>query len=83
MAEEYHGKCNLRFDDTNPSTENQEFVDSIKSDVTWLGFNIDNDPLFASDYFEKLYGFACELISKELAYVDSQDQETIKLQEVH
>ena len=80
LAEEYHGKCNLRFDDTNPSTENQEFVDSIKSDVTWLGFNLDNDPLFASDYFEKLYGFACELISKELAYVDSQDQETIKLQ---
>ena len=80
LAEEYHGKCNLRFDDTNPSTENQEFVDSIKSDVAWLGFNIDNDPLFASDYFEKLYGFACELISKELAYVDSQDQETIKLQ---
>ena len=80
LAEEYHGKCNLRFDDTNPSTENQEFVDSIKSDVAWLGFNIDNDPLFASDYFEKLYGFACELINKELAYVDSQDQETIKLQ---
>ena len=80
LAEEYHGKCNLRFDDTNPSTENQEFVDSIKSDVAWLGFNLDNDPLFASDYFEKLYGFACELISKELAYVDSQDQETIKLQ---
>ena len=80
LAEEYHGKCNLRFDDTNPSTENQEFVDSIKSDVAWLGFDLDNDPLFASDYFEKLYGFACELISKELAYVDSQDQETIKLQ---
>ena len=80
LAEEYHGKCNLRFDDTNPSTENQEFVDSIKSDVAWLGFNIDNDPLFASDYFEKLYGFACELISKGLAYVDSQDQETIKFQ---
>jgi len=80
LAEEYHGNCNLRFDDTNPSTENQEFVDSIKSDVAWLGFNIDNDPLFASDYFEKLYEFACELISKELAYVDSQDQETIKFQ---
>ena len=80
LAEEYHGKCNLRFDDTNPSTENQEFVDSIKSDVTWLGFNIGNEPLFASDYFEKLYEFACELINKELAYVDSQDQETIKFQ---
>ena len=80
LAEEYHGNCNLRFDDTNPSTENQEFVDSIKSDVAWLGFNIDNDPLFASDYFEKLYQFACELISKDLAYVDSQDQEAIKSQ---
>ena len=54
LAEEYHGSCNLRFDDTNPSTENQEFVDSIKSDVAWLGFNLDKDPLFASDYFEKI-----------------------------
>ncbi len=80
LAQEYHGRCNLRFDDTNPSTENKEFVDSIKSDVAWLGFNLDDDPLFASDYFEKLYEFACELINKELAYVDSQDQETIKLQ---
>jgi len=80
LAEEYDGSCNLRFDDTNPSTENQEFVDSIKSDVAWLGFNLDKDPLFASDYFEKLYEFAHELINKELAYVDSQDQETIKLQ---
>ena len=69
-----------RFDDTNPSTENQEFVESIKSDVAWLGFNLNSDPLFASDYFEKLYEFACELIDKGLAYVDSQDQETISLQ---
>lgn len=80
LAEEYHGTCNLRFDDTNPSTENQEFVDSIKSDVAWLGFNTSSKPLFASDYFEKLYAFACELIDKGLAFVDSQDQEAIKLQ---
>ena len=80
LAKEYCGSCNLRFDDTNPSTENQEFVESIKSDVAWLGFNLNSDPLFASDYFEKLYEFACELIDKGLAYVDSQDQETIKSQ---
>ena len=69
VAVERGGKCNLRFDDTNPAREDVEYVDSIKEDVAWLGFKWD-DLFFASDYFEQLYQFAVELIRKDRAYVD-------------
>ncbi len=69
LAKKYDGKCNLRFDDTNPVTEETEYVESIMNDVKWLGFQWDN-VLYASDYFEKLYDFALTLIKKGLAYVD-------------
>jgi len=68
-ATEYDGHCNLRFDDTNPSKEDIEFVNSIKNDVKWLGFNWDGDVKFSSSYFDKFYKYAEELISKGLAYV--------------
>ncbi|MEK7264346.1 MAG: glutamine--tRNA ligase/YqeY domain fusion protein [Bacteroidota bacterium] len=68
IARDYNGKCNLRFDDTNPSKEDIEYVDSIKEDVRWLGFEW-NAELYASDYFEQLYNYAVELIKKEKAYV--------------
>src|SRR3982751_2098725 len=63
LANKYGGKTNLRFDDTNPVTEDTEYVDSIKEDIRWLGFNWTNE-LYASDYFDKLYDFAVKLISK-------------------
>jgi glutaminyl-tRNA synthetase len=69
IAQDYGGTCNLRFDDTNPHKENMEFVESIKADVRWLGYDWDDRLYFASDYFERLYGFAVELIDKGLAYV--------------
>jgi len=69
VAVERGGKCNLRFDDTNPAREDVEYVDSIKEDVAWLGFKWD-DMFYASDYFEQLYQFAVELIRKDKAYVD-------------
>lgn len=72
----YGGKTNLRFDDTNPTKEETEYVDSIKEDVRWLGFNWANE-LYASDYFEELYSFAITLIKKELAYVDDSTAEEI------
>lgn len=75
----YGGKTNLRFDDTNPITEDTEYVDSIKSDVQWLGFQWANE-LYASDYFEQLYGFAVKLIKKGLAYVDDSTSEEIAAQ---
>ena len=68
IAEDYKGICNLRFDDTNPQKEEEEFVEAIKKDVEWLGYHWDN-LYFASDYFEQLYGYAVELIGKGLAYV--------------
>ena len=74
LAKKYHGKCNLRFDDTNPSTEETEFVDSIKADIRWLGFEWDNE-LYASDYFEQLFQYAQQLIQKGLAYVDDSTAE--------
>jgi len=80
MAEKYNGKCNLRFDDTNPTKEEMEYVDSIKSDVQWLGFEWDGQPLFASDYFDQLYDWAVMLIKKGKAYVDDQPQELISQQ---
>jgi glutaminyl-tRNA synthetase len=69
VAEDYRGTCNLRFDDTNPSKEDVEFVEAIQRDVRWLGYRWNGQPLFASDYFETLYGFAVELIEKGMAYV--------------
>lgn len=71
IAQDYHGKCNLRFDDTNPAKEGQEYVDSIKRDVEWLGFKWDGEPHFSSDYFDRLYGFAIELINKGLPMLTS------------
>ncbi|MDI6744595.1 MAG: glutamine--tRNA ligase/YqeY domain fusion protein [Thermodesulfovibrionales bacterium] len=69
IAEEFNGLCNLRFDDTNPTKEEVEYVESIKADVKWLGFDWDKREYYASDYFERLYGFAVELIKKGTAYV--------------
>ncbi|TNF92042.1 MAG: glutamine--tRNA ligase/YqeY domain fusion protein [Gammaproteobacteria bacterium] len=77
IANNYKGKCNLRFDDTNPHKENVEFVEAIEKDVEWLGYQW-NGPFFASDYFEKLFSYAVELINKGLAYVDDQDAEQIR-----
>jgi len=78
LAQKYGGKTNLRFDDTNPTKEDVEYVDSIKEDVQWLGFQWANE-FYASDYFEQLYEWAIVLIKKGLAYVDDQTQEEIRL----
>jgi glutaminyl-tRNA synthetase len=77
VAAEYGGTCNLRFDDTNPTTEDVEYVDAIQGDVEWLGFKWDA-LLYASDYFERLYAFAVELIKRGLAYVDSLNADQIR-----
>ncbi|OGV42901.1 MAG: glutamine--tRNA ligase [Lentisphaerae bacterium GWF2_49_21] len=77
-ALKYKGICNLRFDDTNPSKEDVEYVDSIREDVKWLGFSWDEREYYASDYFEKLYGYAVELIQKGKAYVCDLNAEEIK-----
>ena len=76
LAEKYGGKTNLRFDDTNPTTEETIYVDNIKKDIEWLGYNWDK-MFFASDYFEQLYNFAEQLIIKGFAYVDDQSSELI------
>lgn len=76
LAQKYGGKTNLRFDDTNPTKEDTEYVDSIKEDIKWLGFQWDKEK-YASDYFDQLYAWAEELIQKGLAYVDDQTQEEI------
>ncbi|MCZ7612624.1 MAG: glutamine--tRNA ligase/YqeY domain fusion protein [Ignavibacteriaceae bacterium] len=78
LAIDYNGKCNLRFDDTNPTKEEQEYVDSIKEDVRWLGFEWENREYFASDYFDQLYEFAIKLIKKGKAYVDSLNADQIR-----
>lgn len=78
LANKYNGKCNLRFDDTNPTKEEQEFVDSIIEDIKWLGFNWNGSTLYASDYFDQLFEYALKLIKKGKAYVDSQSAEQIK-----
>jgi len=78
-AEKYKGICNLRFDDTNPSKENNEYVDNILNDIKWLGFKWENI-YYASDYFEKLWEFAEWLINKGLAYIDEQSAEEIAKQ---
>ncbi|MDA3979446.1 MULTISPECIES: glutamine--tRNA ligase [Gallibacterium] len=78
IAEDYQGKCNLRFDDTNPVKEDMSYVESIKQDVEWLGFTWDGQPRYASDYFDQLYGYAIELIKKGLAYVDELSPEEMR-----
>lgn len=78
MKEKYHGKCNLRYDDTNPCKEDVEYVNSIKEDIKWLGFEWDNE-LYASDYFDKMYECAVGLIKKGLAYVCDYSAEQIRL----
>ena len=70
IAEEFGGRCNLRFDDTNPAKEEQEYIDAIREDVTWLGYQWSGEPHYASDYFEQLYEWAEELIRDDKAYVD-------------
>ena len=79
IAEQFGGVCNLRFDDTNPDTEDTEYVDSIIDDIAWLGFKPDK-VVYASDYFQQLYDWAEDLIGQGLAYVDDQDAETISEQ---
>ena len=80
LAIEYNGKCNLRFDDTNPLKEETEYVRSIIEDVSWLGFSWGNKPLFASDYFGQMHDFAVELIKAGKAYVCDLDPDEVKLQ---
>jgi glutaminyl-tRNA synthetase len=72
------GTCHLRFDDTNPTKEDTEYVESIRRDIRWLGFDWGDREFFASDYFDQLYGFACQLVEDGLAYVDSQDAAAIR-----
>jgi glutaminyl-tRNA synthetase len=78
IAAEFGGRCHLRFDDTNPATEEPEYVEAIQRDVAWLGYDWGEHLYFASDYFERMYDFAEELIRKGLAYVDSQGEEEIR-----
>ena len=78
LADDFSGTCNLRFDDTNPTKEEQEYIDSIMEDVRWLGFDWGDRLYFASDYFEKFYGFAVFLIKKGKAYVDSLSADEIR-----
>lgn len=78
LANDYNGLCNLRFDDTNPTKEEQEYVDSIKEDIKWLGFDWADREYFASDYFDQLYEFAIKLIKKVKAYVDSLNADEIR-----
>ena len=78
LAQQYGGMCNLRFDDTNPVKEDVEYVDSIQADVKWLGFSWEKRMYYASDYFEKLYEFAVQLIKNGKAYVDDSNAEEIR-----
>src|ERR1700736_2793423 len=79
IAQEFAGRCNLRFDDTNPTKEEQEYIDSIQADVRWLGYHWGTEVFYASDYFERLYEWAEGLIRAGLAYVDDQSQEQIRI----
>jgi glutaminyl-tRNA synthetase len=79
IAQEFGGKCNLRFDDTNPTKEEQEYIDAIQKDVAWLGFSWGDKPFYAYDYFEQLYAWAEILIKAGKAYVDDQSQEEMRL----
>ena len=78
IAQDYKGLCNLRFDDTNPEKEDIDYVNAIKEDVNWLGYEWDGDICYSSNYFDQLFGYAEELINKGLAYVDFSDQETMR-----
>jgi glutaminyl-tRNA synthetase len=79
IAQEFSGRCHLRFDDTNPTREEQEYIDSIQADVHWLGYDWGSDLFYASDYFEQLYAWAEGLIGGGFAYVDDQSQEEIRI----
>ncbi|MEZ9628635.1 glutamine--tRNA ligase [Vibrio breoganii] len=78
IAQDYQGQCNLRFDDTNPEKEDIEYVDSIKNDVQWLGFDWSGDICYSSNYFDQLYAYAVELINKGLAYVEELTADEIR-----
>lgn len=78
IAQDYHGHCNLRMDDTNPTTEDTQYVEALKDAVEWLGFKWDDGVRYTSDYFPKLYDYAIELIKMGKAYVDSLDEETMR-----
>ena len=78
LAEQYNSLCNLRFDDTNPVRENEEYVQSIMEDVSWLGFDWEDRLYYASDYFQQLYVYACQLVESGHAYVDDQSAEEIR-----
>jgi glutaminyl-tRNA synthetase len=80
LAKRFNGKCNLRFDDTNPVKEDVEYVESIKEDIQWLGFQWEGEPLFTSDYFDQLYAWAEKMIIEGNAYVDDQTAEEIASQ---
>ncbi len=80
IAKKYGGKCNLRFDDTNPIKEDTEYVESIKTDIKWLGFDWEDREFYASDYFERLYNYATALIKQGFAYVDDQPADEIAKQ---
>ena len=82
IARDYNGDCNLRFDDTNPEKESIEYINSIRRDVEWLGFEWHSNP-FASDYFDQLYDFAIDLIKQGKAYVDSQNADEIRANPKH
>ena len=79
IAQEFGGKCHLRFDDTNPAREEQEYIDAIQRDVRWLGFDWGENLFYASDYFDQLFAWAEDLIRAGLAYVDDQSQDDIRL----
>lgn len=79
IAEEFGGRCHLRFDDTNPTKEEQEYIDAIQNDVRWLGYDWGSNLFYASDYFEQLYAWAENLIQQGLAYVDDQSQEEMRV----
>ncbi len=78
IAQDYQGKCNLRFDDTNPEKEDIDYVNAIMQDVSWLGFDWDGEVRYSSNYFEQLHDYAVELIEQGLAYVDFSDQDTMR-----
>jgi glutaminyl-tRNA synthetase len=78
IAEDFPGHCNLRFDDTNPAKEEQEYIDAIQRDLRWLGYDWGTNLFYASDYFEQLYGWAEDLIRADKAYVDDQTQEEMR-----
>ena len=78
MAQEFQGVCNLRFDDTNPAKEEQRYIDSIKDNVTWLGFEWSGEAKYTSSYFEQLYTWAEGLIAEGLAYVDERTADEIR-----